>query len=81
MIEKGYLQRQLITHASYSPVTPSLCMNGNAPALMKARRLNDSRAGLVVKSVEVAQLSIRTLVSSFGSVSSKHTWFKASLHF
>ena len=28
---------------------------------------------------EVAQLSIRTLVSSLGSVSSKHTWFKASL--
>jgi cold-inducible RNA-binding protein len=31
------------------------------------------------QSEEVAQLSIRTLVSSLGSVSSKHTWFKASL--
>src|SRR6185369_13713145 len=31
------------------------------------------------KSVEVAQLSIRTLVSSLVSISSKHTWFKASL--
>ncbi len=31
------------------------------------------------KLVEVAQQSTRTLVSSLGSVSSKHTWFKASL--
>ena len=39
-------------------------MNGDAPALMKARRLDDSRAGWLLKSVEVALLSIRTLVSS-----------------
>ena len=30
-------------------------INGDAPALMKARRLDDSRAGLVFKLVEVAQ--------------------------
>jgi RNA recognition motif-containing protein len=54
-------------------------MNGDAPALMKARRLNDSRAGWLLNPVEVAQLSIRTLVSSLVSVSSKHTWFKMSM--
>jgi hypothetical protein len=30
-------------------------MNGDAPALMKARRLNDSRAGWLLNPVEVAQ--------------------------
>ena len=30
-------------------------INGDAPALMQARRLDDSRAGLVFKLVEVAQ--------------------------
>jgi hypothetical protein len=66
-------------NASYRQLLLSR-INGDAPALMTARRLDDSRAGWFSKLVEVAQLSIRTLVSSLGSVSSKHTWFKASLY-
>ena len=52
-------------------------MNGDAPANELGVWMIRGQVGC--QSVEVAQLSIRTLVSSLGSVSSKHTWFKASL--